>query len=54
MDRRQSETYELFTWTITQHSWVLKVSDPAVLAGIDSVFVTSEPLRAPRSPVEGN
>jgi hypothetical protein len=33
-----------------QHRWVLKVSDPAALAGIDSVFVTSESLRDPQKP----
>src|SRR5258708_3914129 len=27
-----------------QHSWVLKVTNHALLAGIDSVFVTAEPL----------
>jgi len=33
-----------------QRRWVLKVNDPALLAGIDSVFVTSESLRDSREP----
>lgn len=33
-----------------QHRWVLTVNDPALLAGIDSVFVTSEPLRDSKEP----
>jgi hypothetical protein len=33
-----------------QHRWVLTVNDPALLAGIDSVFVTSESLRDSKEP----
>lgn len=33
-----------------QRRWVLKVNDPALLKGIDSVFVTTESLRAAKEP----
>jgi hypothetical protein len=33
-----------------QSRWVLKVNNPALLAGIDSVFVTSESLRDSKEP----
>jgi hypothetical protein len=33
-----------------QRRWVLKVSDSALLAGIDSVFVTAESLHDPKQP----
>lgn len=33
-----------------QRRWVLKVNDPALLNGIDSVFVTTESLRAAKEP----
>jgi hypothetical protein len=33
-----------------QHRWVLKVNDPSLLTGIDSVFVTSESLRDSKQP----
>jgi hypothetical protein len=33
-----------------QHRWVLKVNDPGLVAGIDSVFVTAESLKDSKEP----
>jgi hypothetical protein len=50
---RAQSVRNLGTFEVDDHEqrrWVLKVNDPSLLAGIDSVFVTSEPLRDSKEP----